>query len=195
MDDTTASGDQALERLRHGNQRYVRARPDHPDQSSGRRAEVAQGQHPFAVILGCSDSRVPPEIVFDQGLGDLFVIRTAGNVFQDVALGSIEYAILHLHTPLLLVLGHQRCGAVTAAVQGGENAGHIDALVRLIEPAVRATEQEPGSHIENAVAANAMRVAQALIQESEPIQRAHEAGKLTVASAVYSLDTGEVRFL
>lgn len=196
--DEQISGDQALERLRRGNERFVGGRALHPQQSRERREEVAHGQQPFAVILACSDSRVAPEIVFDQGLGDLFVIRTAGNVVDDVALGSIEYAVHLLQVPLLLVLGHQRCGAVTAAVEGGgaDLPGQIGTLLRLVEPAVRATSGgTPGEHIANAVAANARLVAQGLVARSALIRQAHEERGLKVVAAVYSLDTGEVRFL
>ena len=146
------------------------------------------------MILACSDSRVPPEIVFDQGLGDLFVIRTAGNVADDVALGSIEYAVHVLGVSLLLVLGHQRCGAVTAAVQGDVPPGRIGVLLRLVAPAVRATSGTTDEHIANAVAANARLVAEGLVARSGLLRQAQQAGALTVASAVYSLDTGEVRF-
>src|SRR6059036_1627413 len=108
-----------------------------------RREELAKSQHPFAVVLGCSDSRVPPEIVFDQGLGDLFVLRVAGNVINDESLGSIEYAVDHLAVRLIVVLGHQRCGAVKAEkdtiAAKGEAPGHIQSLVTAIKPAVEAT--------------------------------------------------------
>src|ERR1051325_7046902 len=108
---------EAIAKLKEGNARYVSESLQHPDESKDRRTELAKSQHPFAVIVGCSDSRVPSEIVFDQGLGDLFVIRLAGHVISDEALGSIEYAIEHLNTRLVVVLGHQRCGAVQAARQ------------------------------------------------------------------------------
>lgn len=125
------NGDEALARLMEGNARYVSAKLNHPDQTLQRRAEVASGQHPFAIILTCADSRVPPELLFDQGLGDLFVVRVAGNIVDDDILGSIEYGVGELATPLVMVLGHERCGAVKATVesveQGGEVPGHIGA--------------------------------------------------------------------
>ena len=195
MADETSSGAQALERLRRGNERFLRGQPAHPQQSRERREALARTQQPVAVILACSDSRVPPEIVFDQGLGDLFVIRTAGNVADDVALGSIEYAVHVLGVSLLLVLGHQRCGAVTAAVQGDVPPGRIGVLLRLVAPAVRATSGTTDEHIANAVAANARLVAEGLVARSGLLRQAQRSGALTVASAVYSLDTGEVRFL
>ena len=189
------SGRQALDRLLQGNRRYVSGEPQRPNQTAARRREVALEQQPNAIILSCSDSRVPPELIFDQGIGDLFVVRTAGNVVDDVALGSIEYAVLHFHSPLLLVLGHQRCGAVTAAVQGGEHPGHIGTLIALIEPAVRATEHEPGSHVNNAVAANVRGVVHLLASKSEVMHQTQTSGALMIAAAVYSLDTGKVQIL
>ena len=115
-------GDAALARLLEGNARYVESRAARPDQTPERRAEVATVQHPFALVLGCADSRVPPEIVFDQGLGDLFVIRVAGNVLDDQVLASIEYGVEHLHIPLVIVLGHERCGAVVATIDASVRA-------------------------------------------------------------------------
>ncbi|HEY4484757.1 MAG TPA: carbonic anhydrase, partial [Nitrospiria bacterium] len=121
--------DKALTMLMEGNARYVEGKMLHPNQAADRMGELAKGQHPFAVILGCADSRVPPEIVFDQGLGDLFVLRVAGNIADDAVIGSIEYAVEHLGTTLVFVLGHERCGAVSAAVEvvtkGAKVPGHI----------------------------------------------------------------------
>lgn len=189
------TGADALERLRLGNERFVRGQARHPHQSRERRAVVAAGQHPFAVILSCADSRVPPEILFDQGLGDLFTIRNAGNVADDVAVASIEYAVLALKTPLLLVLGHQRCGAVTAALEGASLSPRLDALLARIRPAVQATADRPGSPVENAVRAHAQFAATEVVQRSAALGQAVEAHALTVASAVYTLDTGVVTFL
>ena len=126
-----ASGDQgdALARLLAGNHRYVSGTVAHPNQTAGRRRAVAGSQHPFATILGCADSRVPPEVVFDQGLGDLFVVRVAGNIADPAAVASIEYSAEHLGVGLIVVVGHSRCGAVDAAVKGGEAPGHLSVLV------------------------------------------------------------------
>src|SRR5947209_10905279 len=126
------AADEALARLMAGNRRYVLHKEQHPDQSLTRRKELESGQHPFAVILGCADSRVSPEILFDQGLGDLFVIRVAGNVVDDTILASVEYAVEHLGTRLIMVLGHEKCGAVSAAIEGGKQPRHLDALVAAI---------------------------------------------------------------
>ncbi len=160
--------DAALAKLVEGNRRYMRHKAQHPDESLARRKELEGAQHPFAVILGCADSRVSPELLFDQGLGDLFVIRVAGNIVDDAILGSIEYAVEHLGTKLILVLGHEKCGAVTAAVEGGAAAGHLPAVVDAIRPVVAATADMPGDKVHNCVLENARRVARQ-IRESEPV--------------------------
>jgi carbonic anhydrase len=129
---------------------------------------VVTGQHPFAVILTCSDSRVPPEVIFDQGIGDLFVIRNAGNIVDDVVIGSIEYAVEHLHTPLVIVLGHQQCGAVTAALKGGKATGHIASVIEKILPAVADARKQPGDSLLNAIDANVARMVNEL-RASHPV--------------------------
>jgi carbonic anhydrase len=184
-----------LKRLMEGNKRYVDIKYAHPHQTKYRRDLMAKGQHPFAIVLSCSDSRVPPEVVFDRGLGDLFVVRVAGNIADDAAIGSIEYAAEHLHAPLLLVLGHERCGAVDATVKGGEVPGHIGSLTRAIAPAVEKAKGKPGDLLDNAVRANVEMVT-AKLAASKPILAAlvHE-GKLKVAGARYDLDTGVVELL
>jgi len=189
------TADQALERLVAGNKRYVAAQQAHPHEAPERRAELSDGQYPFAVILGCADSRVPPEVIFDQGLGDLFVIRVAGNVLDDCVLGSIEYAAAHLHTPLIVVLGHSKCGAVGATVEGGELEGHLPSLAAAIQPAVDQARGLPGDLVDNAVRANATMVVGQL-KASEPVlSELVDAGKLKVVAACYDLDTGEVELL
>ena len=183
-----------LQLLVDGNRRFVeghlRARDELP-----RRRELVNGQKPIAVIVSCSDSRVPPELVFDQDLGDVFVIRTAGEVVGDLELGSIEYAVEHLGTPLIIVLGHQGCGAVTAAVKGGHAEGHIAAIVKAIEPAVKESKDEPGDAIDNAVRANVRDVARTL-RASDPILShfVHD-GKVKVVGGRYDLDSGKVELL
>jgi carbonic anhydrase len=189
------AADRAIARLMAGNQRYIQHKEQHPDQSLGRRKELRAGQHPFAVILGCADSRVSPEILFDEGLGDLFVVRVAGNIVDDAILGSIEYAVEHLGTRLIMVLGHEKCGAVSAAVAGGIAPGHISALVAAIQPSVDASSKEPGDKIHNCVVANARRVARQ-VRESEPVLKdAVEKHGVRVVSADYALDTGRVNLL
>jgi carbonic anhydrase len=190
-----ATDEAPLQQLIDGNQRYAAGHPLHPNQDADRRTEVAGGQHPIAIVVGCSDSRVPPEIVFDQGLGDIFVVRVAGNVVDDQALGSIEYAVEHLHVHLIVVLGHEKCGAVAAAVEGGEAPGHIASIVEAIQPAVEKARTEPGDLLDNAINENVLRVVQQ-IKTSQPIL-AHEvqADGLTVVGARYNLAPGTVQWL
>jgi len=138
---------------------------------------------------------VPPEIIFDQGLGDLFIIRVAGNILSDEILGSIEYAVEHLHVPLIMVLGHDKCGAVSAAVEGGETRNHIQALVEALRPAVAAAKTQGGNVISNAIDANVQRAVAAL-RESEPVlSPACAAGHVQIIGARYNLDTGEVKII
>jgi carbonic anhydrase len=189
------AADEALTKLMAGNRRYVRHQQQHPNQSLARRKELEKAQHPFAVILGCADSRVSPELLFDQGLGDLFVIRVAGNIADDAVLGSIEYAVEHLGTKLIMVLGHEKCGAVSAAVDGGVTAGHIQALVAAIQPSVEAAGKEAGDKIHNCVIANARRVARQ-VRESEPVlKESVEKYGVKVVAADYALDSGKVNLL
>jgi len=194
---STVSPNEALKRLMRGNACFVSGHLIHagPEEIAEARGAVAKGQKPFAVIVGCSDSRVGPEIVFDQGLGDLFVVRTAGEVVDAVALGSIEYAVEHLGSPLVVVLGHERCGAVSAAVAGAKEPGHIAAVLRAIEPAVKQTKGKPGDPVENAVRAQAIDVARQL-QDAKPILAERvQSGKLKIVAARYDLDSGKVELL
>jgi carbonic anhydrase len=192
---STLSADQALSRLLAGNARFVADKERHPDESITRRRELVSSQHPFAVILGCADSRVSPELLFDEGLGDLFVIRVAGNVVDDAILGSIEYAVEHLATKLIVVLGHEKCGAVSAAVTSENAPGHLASLVSAIRPSVLATASSPGDRIHNCVVENVRRVARQ-IRESEPVlKEAAQRRGVKVIAADYELDTGKVRLL
>jgi carbonic anhydrase len=184
--------DGALSRLLEGNRRFIDAAPSHPNQDVARRALLAGGQEPFAIILCCSDSRVPPEVVFDQGLGDLFVVRVAGNVADEIGLASIEYAAEHLGVRLVMVLGHERCGAVTAAVKGGELPGHLPALMAALQPAVDGNHDPHGDAVEGAMQANIELTARHL-RESGPVLSGLVAeGQLKVVGARYDLDTGAV---
>jgi carbonic anhydrase len=185
----------ALARLKAGNQRFVAGKLQHPHQDSKRRAELAKGQRPFAIVLGCADSRTSPEVLFDQGLGDLFVIRVAGNVLDDHALASIEYGVEHLGARLIVVLGHQRCGAVQAAKEtidsNAEAPAHINSLVTAIQPAVEATR---GADVEATVKANIDNVVEGL-RSSEPVLKKEvETGAINVVGAYYNLDTAAVSF-
>lgn len=189
------SGEAARQKLADGNQRYAEARLSRPHQTAERRAEVAKGQHPFAAILSCSDSRVPLEVIFDQGLGDLFVVRLAGNILNDAALGSLEYAVEHLGVKLIMVLGHERCGAVAATIKGGEVSGPIGSLVKAIQPAVDKVKNQPGDLVENAVRANVAMVVQQLKSSSPILAELVKQGELTIDGAVYDLDDGKVAIL
>lgn len=183
-----------LQLLIEGNKRYVSGNPIYPNQDEKRRKEVLSGQKPFAVIVGCSDSRVPPEIIFDQGIGDLFIIRVAGNIVDDVALGSIEYAVEHLGTELVIVLGHSKCGAVTATVKNEEAHGHIGSIVNIIKPAVEKAKTQSGDIVENAIKNN-VDLAVETLKSSEPIiKKSIEEGKLRIIGAYYHIDNGIVEF-
>ena len=196
---STLTADQALQALMEGNRRYVAAKPLRLNQSAQRRGEVAKDQQPLAVILGCSDSRVPPEVIFDQGLGDLFVIRLAGNVADNLALGSIEYAVEHLGAPLVMVLGHSRCGAVSTAVQvvekGAQTPGHVASLVEAIWPAVNKMRGRPGDLLDNAITANVALVVERLRATPPILSASVQNGKLRIIGARYDLDTGVVERL
>ncbi len=214
---------EAISKLKEGNSRFIAGNMQHPhesnddrtymaknsfenagmtflgmtaDEAAKRRAELTKSQHPIATIISCSDSRVPPEIVFDQGLGDLFIVRVAGNVINDEGLGSVEYSVDHLGTRLILVLGHQSCGAVKAARETiaakGKAPGHIQSLVTAIKPAVEATAKDD---LDTTIKANVKNVVQAL-RSSTPILKAEvDSGKIQVVGGYYSLDTGAVTFL
>ena len=189
-------GDEALSRLLNGDKRFVAGKSEEPHGAAlvERRHALAKEQKPFAVIVGCSDSRVPPEFVFDVTLGDIFVVRTAGEVVDAVVLGSIEYAIEHLGTRLIVVLGHQRCGAVSAAVSGAAETGDIPDVLKAILPAVEETKAQAGDRIDNAVRANARDIAKRL-QSAGPLIPLVQSGEVKIVAAYYSLDTGQVELL
>ena len=187
--------------LKDGNARYLEGKATHPHQDAARRALTAgQGQHPFAAVLSCSDSRAPVELIFDQGLGDLFVVRVAGNVAATDEIGTMEYAVDHLGTPVVVVLGHSQCGAVTAAVEGTKLPGSMGVLVAPIKPAVdKAKADNPGAATEALVAAavkeNVFQAMEDVLQKSPLIKAAVKAGKTKLLGAVYELDTGQVQWL
>ena len=186
--------DSVLAELKTGNAHHARHQYQHPHETVARQRELITGQHPHAELLSCADSRVPPEIIFDQGLGDLFVVRVAGNVATDTEIGSLEYGAEHLHIPLLVVLGHESCGAVTAALEGKAD-GHIAALVNLIKPAVDKSRGTPGDLVANAVRTNVQMVVQQLRTSTPILSELVAQGKLKVVGGVYSLETGEVTWL
>ena len=194
---TSLDAEQALQKLLEGNRRFVTTKFQHPHQTRQWRQSVATEQHPFAIILGCSDSRVPPEIIFDEGLGDLFVIREAGHVADDATLGSIEFAVGYLQVPLVLVLGHERCGAVRATVdallQQGEVNGHLRRLVDDIRPAVLEVKDQPGDVLDLAVRANVRQVVEQLKTSKPLLEQYVTQGKVRIVGAYYDLHTGEVK--
>ena len=195
--------EEAIELLKEGNERFASDQFANIDVGTERRAELTKGQNPFAVILGCSDSRTTPTVLFDQGLGDLFEIRIAGNVVDDNAMGSIEYAVDHLHTPLIVVLGHQSCGAVTSTVEAIENnataPGSIGSLVDKIKPSVEKIK-ESHEHIdekelvEEAILENVKSVTREL-EKSPIIKEKLEKGEVKVIGAKYFLDSGKVEWI
>ncbi|BAZ69476.1 MAG: carbonic anhydrase [Pelatocladus maniniholoensis HA4357-MV3] len=185
------SPDQALKQLLEGNKRFGERKRKNPHQSYTRIAEVAKGQKPFASILGCADSRVPAEIIFDQGFGDLFVCRVAGNVATPEEIGSLEFGSLELGAKVIMVLGHERCGAVTAAIKGGEVPGQIGSLVAAIQPSVEQSKKQPGDKLENACKANVMAQIENL-KKSTVLAQLIQENKLKIVGGYYDLDTGKV---
>ncbi len=189
------SGNDIWQELLSGNKRFAEGNPTHPNQSIARRQEMAKGQNPRAAVLACADSRVSPEIVFDQGLGDLFVVRVAGNVVNDPILGSLEYAVEHLGTRLIVVLGHQRCGAVAAACAGGEAPGHIGSLVQALAPAVDKISASEEGRVDWVAKENVRMMAKSLRSCGPILEEFVRQGKLEVAGAFYNLDTGAVEIV
>ncbi len=185
---------QALKKLMYGNNRYVRENYANVYVGQERREELAvKGQYPFAVIVSCSDSRVPPEIVFDQGLGDLFVVRTAGEIVDDIALGSVEYAVEHLDVKLIVVLGHADCGAVKAAVEDSNEPGCISLIVEAIKPAVEKAKMQCGNLLNNSIRENVdLNICR--IKTSRLIREAKLTDCLEIIGAVYDIYNGHVEF-
>ncbi|MBI4653777.1 MAG: carbonic anhydrase [Nitrospirae bacterium] len=193
------NGEEAFNKLMDGNKRFISGKPAIKDISSDKRKELLKGQSPSAVIVTCSDSRVSPELIFDQELGDVFIIRTAGNVLDSVALGSMEYAAEHLHTPLVVFMGHEKCGAVAAAVDAkGEPEGNIGEIVKKIMPAVNKAKERGGSKEEilnNAIKENVLLSQKYAIEKSPMLKHLIESGKLKTVSSIYHLGSGEVEIL
>ncbi|HLO49589.1 MAG TPA: carbonic anhydrase, partial [Kamptonema sp.] len=185
---TKVTPDQAIKKLMDGNQRYIQQKRIFPDQNKARISALAQSQHPFAVVIGCSDSRVPPELLFDQGLGDIFDIRLAGNIIDDAVLGSAEYAVAELGVPLILVLGHERCGAVKATLDGKPVPGKIGTLVAAIKPALDKIQNQSGDKLDNLVRTNVKMSVDNLKVISPILAEALKAGKLKVIGGRYDLD-------
>jgi carbonic anhydrase len=190
---TMSAGD-SLKLLLEGNQRFVDGKLEHPNQTGARRTEVAKGQHPFAAVLACSDSRTAPEIVFDRGLGDIFVVRVAGNVADQVVIESLDYSVKHLGVRLVMILGHNRCGAVTAAVLGHEEEGDVGPMLTELRPAVEASKGMSGNPVENAVREN-VKLVMEKIATSEELSAMVKSGELKIVGGIYDLDTGKIQMM
>jgi carbonic anhydrase len=191
------NNDSPLERLMAGNKRFMAGHPVHPDETLQRIRDLKKGQNPFAVIVGCADSRVPPELIFDQGLGDIFSIRTAGNIIGDYELGSIEYAIEHLGCKYIVVLGHENCGAIKAFMENPDTTNQHDQIKNIIEYLNEENEEkslsEADKHqVDKAVRANILHGVH-LLQNSQPVLKPLiDKKEVTVIGAYYDLDNGEV---
>ncbi|WP_413173704.1 carbonic anhydrase [Anabaena azotica] len=186
--------DEALKALLDGNERFASRKRRYGHQSYSRLQEVAKGQKPFASILGCADSRVPAEIVFDQGLGDLFVCRVAGNIAAPEEIGSLEYGSLVLGAKVILVLGHERCGAVSATLKGEEVPGKIGSLLEAIKPGVEKSKDQPGDKLENACKANIL-VQIENLKSSPVLAELIKSNKLKIVGGYYDLDSGKVNLV
>jgi len=182
-----------IRRLKSGNERFVKDQLESANQDSKRRETQTEGQQPFAIVLSCADSRIVPELAFDTGIGELFVVRVAGNVANTSSLASMEYAVAHLGTPVIVVLGHQSCGAVTAAVQGGDNGSNLNHLLEHIKPAIEQSADPKA--VDEVIRKNAELTVKLISKDSEIINKAVEDGKVKVLPTYYHLDSGKVEFL
>lgn len=197
---TSVSAEEAIERLKSGNQKYVSAPQVCAVDLSNQREKVVKAQTPWATILTCSDSRVLPDLIFGGvGLGELFVARNAGNIVDTSTMGTIEYGVEHLGTPLVVILGHEACGAVTAACSVVEKhekfPGSIGAMVNAIVPAAKAVHGKPGDFVDNTVRENAIRAAAKIATRSRIVSHLVHTNKVKVLAARYDLDSGSVEFL
>lgn len=192
------AGEDSLIKLQEGNKRFVSGELAQKDIGESRRQELTKGQNPFATVLSCSDSRVAPELIFDEGLGDIFIVRDAGNVLDPVTMGSIEYGVEHLHTPLLVILGHEKCGAVTAALDAkGKPEGNIGAILKKIMPAVHKAKKagkDRESTLDLAIQENVKNTYKDVMKSKIVSELVHE-GKLKVVGAEYYLGTGKVEMI
>lgn len=191
----TEEAEQALDKLMAGNENYLSGSIK-PNVGASLRKDLAEnGQHPYAIVITCSDSRVPAELIFDSSLGDIFVIRTAGNVVSDFEIGSVEYGAEHLGSPLIFVLGHSNCGAVTAATEGGEVPGMIQSIVDEIEPSVQKAKDAGAEDVlSKAVELNVINSVNK-ITSSEIIKEFMEEGKVDVVGGVYDINTGTITII
>ena len=184
---------EVIQRLKEGNERFMSDSLERKLQDQTRKTALVGGQNPYAIILSCADSRVVPELAFDSGLGEIFVVRVAGNVANSASIASIEYAVAHLGSPVIVVLGHQNCGAVTAAIQGGDNGYNLNFLLSHVTPAVVAAGE--GAEVNDVVRVNAEMTVKELQTRSPIISEAVSNGNLTIVPAYYNLSSGKIDFL
>ncbi|MBP9888233.1 MAG: carbonic anhydrase [Leptospiraceae bacterium] len=189
------SPDEALAKLMEGNKRFLTGKSIRPNQTIEKVKELASGQKPFAVIVGCSDSRVPNEIIFDQGLGDIFIIRTAGQVSSYASWGSMEFAVTSLNSKLILVLGHTKCGAVSAACTVPEVPGHIVTLINAIKPAAEIAKEMDGDLVENVVKVNVAKQVEQLKNLEPVLSKKVKNGEIKIVGAVYHIENGKVELI
>ncbi|MBR5304863.1 MAG: carbonic anhydrase [Candidatus Gastranaerophilales bacterium] len=190
------SAKEAIQKLKQGNKRFISNKAQHPDESKERKKEMLKGQHPFVVILSCSDSRVPPELIFDQGLGDIFEIRNAGNVLNEHVIGSIEYAVMHCGVKLIVIMGHQDCGAIAATLSGVSETKYIQALEDSIKPAIEDCKCK-GLEInsDNVVKAHVMQDIKELLEQDIDLVKYMDKHNVKIVPAYYHLDSGRVDFM
>jgi carbonic anhydrase len=184
-----------LERLLEGNRRFVSGQPQYPHQNAAHRQTLLGGQRPFAAVVGCTDSRVPPELIFDQGFGDLYIARVGGSVVGELAIASLELGVMAFGIELIVVLGHSGCGAINATIQGEATVGFLPDLAAVIQPSVEAARGLPGDMLVNTVQINARRMARLMLEQSAILAEAEAQGKIAVAAAYYDLSTGVVEVL
>jgi carbonic anhydrase len=184
--------EEAFLRILHGHWRYLENNRTATTTTDDDRSRHAEGQYPFAAILGCADSRVSPEVIFDQGQGDLFVVRVAGNVAGHFEIASLEYAIQHLGVSLVIVMGHVQCGAVKAAIHAGAVEGPIGMLLDEIRPSVEAVRNDPGDLLDNSIRSHVCRCVEVLLERSEVMRQYMEQDKLRIIGLIYDLGTGDI---
>lgn len=189
------TAEEALQILKDGNKRFISGKLEHPNHCEESRKSLTSGQEPIATVLTCADSRVPPVDIFDQGLGDLFVVRVAGNVIGDHALGSIEYAVKHLHTPVVIVMGHASCGAIGAVASGSALEGHIATLGPAIQTAIKNVKEVEGNLVNNASKELARLISETIAKSEPIIADLVQNGSVKIVPAYYDLMSGEVEFL
>jgi carbonic anhydrase len=192
--EATPTPEKALDRLKEGNARFVADKPTTRDNTDKKRRELVKGQRPFAIVLACADSRVSPELIFDQGLGDLFVLRVAGNIADPALLGSMEYGVTHLKSPLIVVLGHEKCGAVEAAISGQKLDGNLGKLIDMVQPGKDLPKDEKQA-LNAGIANNVRTQAGLLTSKSDVLKDFVSSKRIRIATGVYSLETGKVTWL